>query len=93
MREQLAGALRLALAEVLQPAYDGCLPLVFDDAFTNSDPQRLPGLRCMLRLAMEHGVQVVLLSCDPAAYRDNALLQADPDWEEPEEAIRLIQLG
>ena len=93
MREQLAGALRLALAEVLQPAYDGCLPLVFDDAFTNSDPQRLPGLRRMLRLAIEHGVQIVLLSCDPAAYRDNALLQADPDWEEPEEAIRLIQLG
>ncbi len=93
MREQLAGALRLALAEVLQPAYDGCLPLVFDDAFTNSDPQRLPGLRRMLRLAIEHGVQIVLLSCDPAAYREEALLEADPAWEEREEAIRLIQLG
>ncbi|WP_411870848.1 hypothetical protein [Vulcanococcus limneticus] len=93
MREQLAGALRLALAEVLQPAYDGCLPLVFDDAFTNSDPQRLPGLRRMLRLAIEHGVQVVLLSCDPAAYGENALMVADPDWDEREEAIQLIRLG
>ena len=43
MREQLATALRLALAEVLLPGYDGCLPLIFDDAFTNSDPKRLGG--------------------------------------------------
>jgi DNA repair exonuclease SbcCD ATPase subunit len=43
MREQLATALRLALAEVLLPGYDGCLPLIFDDAFTNSDPRRLGG--------------------------------------------------
>ncbi len=26
------------MADVLKGAHDGCLPLVFDDAFTNSDP-------------------------------------------------------
>ncbi|MCP9915709.1 AAA family ATPase [Cyanobium sp. ATX 6F1] len=68
MREQLASALRLALAEVLLPAYDGCLPLVFDDAFTNTDPQRLPLIRQMLALGVSRGVQVILLTCTPDDY-------------------------
>jgi uncharacterized protein YhaN len=68
MREQLAAALRLAMAEVLQPAYDNCLPLVFDDAFTNSDPERLSGLGAMLRKGSEAGIQIVLLSCNPRDY-------------------------
>lgn len=68
MREQLNGALRLAIAEVLQPAYDGCLPLVFDDAFTNSDPTRQEGLRRMLQQGIQQGLQVVLLSCTPELY-------------------------
>ena len=38
MREQLTAALRLSMADVLKDANDGCLPLVFDDAFANSDP-------------------------------------------------------
>ncbi len=45
MREQLSAAVRLAMAQVLKPAYDDVLPLVFDDAFTNSDrptPGRAP---------------------------------------------------
>lgn len=71
MREQLAAALRLAMAEVLQPAYDNSLPLVFDDAFTNSDPERLLGLGEMLRKGSEAGIQIVLLSCNP---RDYAIL-------------------
>ena len=72
MREQLAAALRLAMAEVLAPAYDGSLPLVFDDAFTNSDPERIQGLHQMLERACQSGVQVLLLSCTPDAYGDLA---------------------
>ncbi len=72
MREQLAASLRLALAEVLAPAYDGTLPLVFDDAFTNSDPQRIQGLHQMLERACQSGVQVLLLSCTPNAYGELA---------------------
>lgn len=68
MREQLAAALRLAMAEVLQPAYDNSLPLVFDDAFTNSDPERLSGLGEMFRKGSEAGIQIVLLSCNPRDY-------------------------
>lgn len=69
MREQLAAALRLALAEVLQPAYDDCLPLIFDDAFTNSDQQRLQALQQMLRRGTNHGMQLILLSCNPNDYQ------------------------
>ena len=69
MREQLAAALRLALAEVLQPAYDNCLPLIFDDAFTNSDQQRLQGLQQMLRRGVDNGLQLILLSCKPDDYQ------------------------
>jgi uncharacterized protein YhaN len=68
MREQLAAALRLSMADVLKEAHDGCLPLVFDDAFTNSDPERIDLVRRMLSAAVERGLQVILLTCDPAAY-------------------------
>lgn len=70
MREQLAAAVRLAIAEVLKPAYNDVLPLVFDDAFTNSDRQRLSGLKRMLQRGMDQGVQIVLLSCHPDDYAD-----------------------
>ena len=72
MREQLAAALRLAIAEVLQPAYDNSLPLVFDDAFTNSDPERLAGLGRMLELGASAGIQIILLSCNPTDYTELA---------------------
>ena len=72
MREQLATALRLALAEVLLPGYDGCLPLIFDDAFTNSDPRRLGGLHRMLGRGLAKGAQIILLSCNPADYQEFA---------------------
>ena len=68
MREQLAAALRLSMADVLKEAHDGCLPLVFDDAFTNSDPERVVLVKRMLNAAVERGLQVILLTCDPAAY-------------------------
>lgn len=68
MREQLAAALRLSMADVLKEAHDGCLPLVFDDAFTNSDPERVDLVKHMLGTAVERGLQVILLTCDPAAY-------------------------
>jgi uncharacterized protein YhaN len=63
-REQFAAALRLAMAEVLAEAYDGCLPLVFDDAFAHTDPERQRGVHRMLAEAAEQGLQVILLSCD-----------------------------
>lgn len=72
MREQLAAALRLAIAEVLQPAYDNSLPLVFDDAFTNSDPERLAGLIRMLERGASAGIQIILLSCNPTDYTELA---------------------
>jgi uncharacterized protein YhaN len=57
---------------VLVPAYDGALPMVFDDAFTNSDPERIEGLKRMLERASAKGVQVLLLSCTPNDYSDLA---------------------
>ena len=65
-RELLAAAVRLSMAEVLAGAYDGCLPLLFDDAFTNVDPGRMAGLAAMLQRAIDRGLQLLFLSCDPA---------------------------
>lgn len=70
MREQLAAALRLAMADVLKSGHDGCLPLIFDDAFTNSDLERLDGLKGMLQAAVRGGLQVILLTCQPERYGD-----------------------
>jgi len=74
MREQLTAALRLSMADVLRAGHDGCLPLIFDDAFTNADPQRVAVVKLMLTTAVERGLQVILLTCDPAPYAD--LVQA-----------------
>ena len=68
MREQLTAALRLSMADVLKEANDGCLPLVFDDAFANSDPARIDSIKKMLNTAVDRGLQVILLTCDPMAY-------------------------
>ena len=48
--------------------HDGCLPVVFDDAFTNSAPDRIQSLQGMLDLAARRGLQVILLTCDSAGY-------------------------
>ncbi|MEB3333019.1 MAG: hypothetical protein VKI83_11075 [Synechococcaceae cyanobacterium] len=41
---------------------------MFDDAFTNSDPERIDLVKRMLNTAVERGLQVILLTCDPEAY-------------------------
>ena len=69
MREQLNAALRLALADTLRTGHDGCLPVLFDDAFSNTDPARLQAVLSMLRQAADDGLQVVVLSCDGTPYR------------------------
>ncbi len=72
MREQLGTALRLSMADVLKAGHDDCLPLIFDDAFTNADPERLARLQQMLALAVDRGLQVIVLTCDPQSYPDLA---------------------
>ncbi len=67
-REQVAAALRLAMAEILAASFDGSLPIVFDDAFTNSDPSRIAMLQRMLDLAASRGLQVIVVSCNPQEY-------------------------
>lgn len=67
-REQVAAAFRLAMAEILAQDHGGCLPLVFDDAFTHSDSDRVRTLQRMLDLAARRGLQVILLTCHPADY-------------------------
>ena len=67
-REQLAAAVRLAIAELLAEGSDGCLPIVFDDAFAYSDPDRVEGLQAMLDLAANRGLQVIVLTCNPRDY-------------------------
>jgi DNA repair exonuclease SbcCD ATPase subunit len=79
MREQLAAAVRLAMAEVLKPAYGDVLPLVFDDAFTNSDRERLVGLKRMLQRGLDQGIQIIVLSCHPEDYSD----LIEPDTKNP----------
>ena len=67
-KEQVAAAVRLAMAEVLAEASDGKLPLVFDDAFANTDPDRIVKLQRMLDLAADRGLQIIVLTCTPAEY-------------------------
>jgi energy-coupling factor transporter ATP-binding protein EcfA2 len=67
-REQVAAAVRLAMAEVLAADHDGCLPLVFDDAFAYSDPERVQILQRMLDLAASNGLQLIILTCNPSDY-------------------------
>lgn len=67
-KEQVAAAVRLAMAEILAAEHDGCLPLVFDDAFAYADPLRVQQMQRMLDLAATRGLQVVVLTCNPADY-------------------------
>lgn len=67
-REQVGMAMRLAMAEVLAAEHDGCLPVVLDDAFANSDPERVRLLQRMLYRAAERGLQLLVLTCTPADY-------------------------
>jgi DNA repair exonuclease SbcCD ATPase subunit len=67
-KEQVAAALRLATAEILSANHDGCLPILFDDAFAYADDDRIQSLQTMLDLAATRGLQVLVLTCTPAAY-------------------------
>ena len=67
-REQVAAAFRLAMAEILAADHGGCLPVVFDDAFVNSDPGRVTAVQAMLDRAAERGLQVIVLSCNHRDY-------------------------
>ncbi|MCP4498782.1 MAG: recombinase RecF, partial [Deltaproteobacteria bacterium] len=72
MKEQLNAALRIAIADTLKERHGGCLPLLFDDAFTNTDAQRLQGVLKMLEQAVSRGLQIIVLSCDPDPYKSVA---------------------
>ncbi len=64
-REQVGAAFRLAMAEILAAGHDGSLPIIFDDAFTNTDPKRQLKLQQLLDLAADRGLQVIVFSCTP----------------------------
>ena len=68
-REQLATALRFAVAELLAADGDGSIPVVLDDAFAYSDPERVRGMIRMLDLATRRNLQVILLTCNSAGYQ------------------------
>jgi uncharacterized protein YhaN len=64
-KEQLAVVARLACARLVA---DEGAPVVLDDAFSYSDPERLAGICLALdRVGEDH--QVVLLTCTPDRYR------------------------
>jgi uncharacterized protein YhaN len=67
-REQVAAAVRLAIAELLSANHDNALPVVFDDAFAYADPERVQTLQRMLDLGASRGLQIIVLSCNPADY-------------------------
>lgn len=67
-REQVAAAVRFGMAEILAADHDGTLPVVFDDAFAYTDPDRVRTLQRMLDLAANRGLQVIVVSCTPADY-------------------------
>jgi len=67
-QEQVAAAVRLAIAELLAAGHDGSLPVVFDDAFAYSDPERVHTLQRMLDLGAERGLQIIVLTCNPSDY-------------------------
>lgn len=67
-REQVAAAVRLAIAEVLAIDHGGSLPVVFDDSFAFSDPNRVQNLQRMLDMAATRGLQIIVLTCNPSDY-------------------------
>ena len=56
------------MAEVLAADHNGCLPIVFDDAFAYSDPERVQILQRMLDLAASRKLQIIVLTCNPSDY-------------------------
>ncbi len=81
-REQVAAAVRLAIAELLAADHDNSLPIVFDDAFAYSDPERINTLQRMLDLGASRGLQIIVLTCNPSDYAAlgarQIILQSEP---------------
>jgi DNA repair exonuclease SbcCD ATPase subunit len=67
-REQIAAAARLAIAEVLASDSEDGLPIVFDDAFSYSDSRRLDALPLMIEHAIDAGLQIIIVTCNPLQY-------------------------
>ncbi len=67
-REQIALAFRLAMAGILAESFDGCLPIILDDAFTHSDTKRHQALERVLYKASQNGLQVIIFTCHPDRY-------------------------
>jgi len=67
-KEQVAAAVRLAMAEILATDHNQTLPILFDDAFAYTAPQRVQSLQRMLDLAATRGLQVIVLTCTPNDY-------------------------
>ncbi len=67
-REQVAAAVRLAVAELLAADHNNSLPIVFDDAFAYSDPERVNTLQRMLDLGASRGLQIIILTSNPSDY-------------------------
>lgn len=67
-KEQVAAAVRLATAEILAASHNGTLPILFDDSFAFSDDDRIQSLQSMLYLASTRGLQLLVVTCTPAAY-------------------------
>ncbi len=72
LKEQISCALRLAIGNILKEKFDGSLPIIFDDSFTNTDPVRINKVKNMLIKATKNGLQIVILSCKPEDYLDIA---------------------
>lgn len=71
-REQVGVAVRLAIGQVLAEDHDKCLPIVLDEPFVNTDPDRLRLMLGMLN-QVKHSLQVVVLTCDFSGYRELGL--------------------
>jgi len=67
-RQQVGLALRLSIAEILAADFDGCLPIVLDDAFTHADRNRIQLLQRLLFRVAQHGLQIIILTCHPENY-------------------------
>ncbi len=72
MKEQLNAALRLSIADVLKSSFNGTLPMIFDDSFTNTDMKRLIIINNMLKIAKQRGLQIILLTCKINSYEEIA---------------------
>jgi hypothetical protein len=92
-KEQLAAAVRLAIAEIVAQDHGGCLPVVFDDAFAYSDPKRVETLQGMLDLAAERGLQVIVLTCNPSDYAGLGAKLTQLDFNRREPSQTSLKIG